>query len=196
MKGSFVGRGLIVITLSGLLAVSAALNIAQRRAIVDLARSRDDPSTGRLNEGAILPPLLAKDLRGNDVRLDPRNDNGSTVFYVFQPSCIWCARNLEAINHLASRRDSRFKVIGISPGARGEVNTYLMAHQMAFPVFVEISTKSAKTYKLGPTPQTIVVDNNGKLLKVWSGAFSGSTKAEIELFFHLELPDLNWSATT
>lgn len=181
--------------LIGVLAASLGLNVVQRAAIQKLESSLDAAnSLPQLRDGMAVSALAARDLSGHDVLLG-FDDRVSTVFYVFGPSCIWCERNLVSINQLASRPDGRFRFIGITTASRKDVTTYLGTRKVAFPVYADVSPRSAREYRLGITPQTIVVGKGGEVLKVWSGAFTGSVKPEVEAFFSIQLPELRWAPT-
>jgi hypothetical protein len=47
-----------------------------------------------------------------------------------------------------------------------------------------------KNYKLGSTPQTIVISPEAKVLQDWIGAYVGDQKSQVEAFFHVSLPGL------
>lgn len=49
-----------------------------------------------------------------------------------------------------------------------------------FPVY-EVSAESALAYRLGGTPQTIVVSPYGQVVKIWDGAYEGDLKREFEV---------------
>ncbi len=48
---------------------------------------------------------------------------------------------------------------------------------------------TVEAYHLGETPMTILLSPEGSVLKIWRGAYTGGTKASIEAYFHLKLPD-------
>ena len=53
-----------------------------------------------------------------------------------------------------------------------------------------LSPETLKTYKLGSTPQTIVISPEGKVLQDWVGAYVGDQKSQVEAFFQVTLPGL------
>jgi hypothetical protein len=67
----------------------------------------------------------------------------------------------------------------------------LAGHKLDFPVYTNLSEETRSAYRLGSTPETIVVDTDGKVIHAWVGAFTGSTKREIERFFSIHLPSLS-----
>lgn len=58
------------------------------------------------------------------------------------------------------------------------------------PVYKDLTELSKLTYKLGATPQTIVVSPEGKVIKNWMGAYSGDKAREVEEYFNVRLPGL------
>jgi hypothetical protein len=48
----------------------------------------------------------------------------------------------------------------------------------------------ASAYKLGGTPQTLVVSEDGKVMKNWKGAYMSNIQKEVEDYFHIDLPGI------
>jgi hypothetical protein len=67
---------------------------------------------------------------------------------------------------------------------------YVAKNELKFPIYARLSPETLKTYKLGGTPQTIVVSPDGRVLKDWVGAYAGDQKSQVEAFFHVSLPGL------
>ena len=61
---------------------------------------------------------------------------------------------------------------------------------LRFPVFSRLSDKTRQAYRLGSTPQLIVVSREGRVQKVWTGAFAGRIEREIESFFGVDVPGI------
>ena len=59
---------------------------------------------------------------------------------------------------------------------------------MQFPIYTDLAANSVLAYRLGGTPNTLVVSGDGRLLHQWRGAYSGSSKKEIEDYFGITLP--------
>jgi hypothetical protein len=47
-----------------------------------------------------------------------------------------------------------------------------------------------REYKLGGTPQTIVVSPQGQVTRIWSGAFAEDLQREVEDYFSVKLPGI------
>lgn len=59
-----------------------------------------------------------------------------------------------------------------------------------FPVYNDLSPHSTSSYKLGGTPQTLVISSEGRILKSWFGAYSGPVAQEVEEYFSIRLPGI------
>jgi hypothetical protein len=109
--------------------------------------------------------------------------------YIFKPECPWCARNLPNIKALAGHANGQYRVISLSLSNDG-LNDYVVQSGLNMPVYGNLPDIARTTYKLGGTPQTIVISPEGKVLKNWKGAYQGNTQREIERYFNVQLPGL------
>jgi hypothetical protein len=71
-----------------------------------------------------------------------------------------------------------------------DLKNYLTDKQIDMPVFLNPAEQSRSQYRLGPTPQTIVVSPDGKIIGNWIGAYNGVQEAEVVKFFGVNLPGL------
>jgi peroxiredoxin len=139
--------------------------------------------------GTSLPPIAAKGLDGQPATISYRPDELPTILYVFTPTCGWCTKNLQNIKALAERTKGKYRVIGLSLSS-DKLQDYVTRSDLTFPVYSDLSPGVTIKYRMGGTPQTIVISNEGKLVKEWKGAYMGNTKQEIETQFGLELPGI------
>jgi hypothetical protein len=129
--------------------------------------------------------LQVKDSGGQPARLD---FNGSqTVLYVFSPACHWCDRNQKNVQALARDRRASYRFVGLSlqallPGSKSA--------DIGFPVFTEPSKETTAQLKLGATPTTVVISKDGRVERVWVGAYEGAVGKEVAEFFKVQLPGL------
>ena len=66
----------------------------------------------------------------------------------------------------------------------------LREHPLGFPVYTKLAADVTWNYKLGGTPQTILVSPQGKVLRNWSGAFAGRQRDELQRYFPVRLPEI------
>jgi len=116
----------------------------------------------------------------------------ATVLHVFSPNCGWCERNLPNIATLADSIGGRFDVYGVSLTDK-DVDSYVRSRRISYPVVVA-SDEARVQYKLGGTPQTLVVAPGGRLIKNWRGAYQTTMLNEVESFFGVVLPGLSKEA--
>jgi peroxiredoxin len=67
---------------------------------------------------------------------------------------------------------------------------YVEEHQLKFPVYSGLKGETIQALGLGGTPQTIIVSPDGRVLKVWKGAYADNLRPEVEAYFGIQLPGL------
>jgi peroxiredoxin len=143
-----------------------------------------------LKSGTLAPSFEAVDLRGQAQLITyDKQGSRSTVLYVFTPPCPWCARNMDNIEALADKAGTQYRFVALSLSAEGLAD-YVSTNEFKLAVYSGLSPETVKTYKLGSTPQTIVISPEGKVLQNWIGAYTGDQKSQVEAFFHVTLPGL------
>ena len=143
-----------------------------------------------LKEGAVVPSITAYALDGSAAEIRFDSVPGPTVLYVFTPPCGWCTRNLPAAKALAENIKGRYRVLGLSLSSDG-LQKYVSDSGLQFPIYADISISTRSAYRLGGTPDTLVVSSDGKVMKHWQGAYVGSTKNEVEAYFNVTLPPVS-----
>jgi len=136
-----------------------------------------------------IDPVTALAMDGKPLTISYDGTNKPTVLYVISPSCIWCRRNQANINKLMDSKAGDFRFIGLSLGDSG-LKEYIEEHHFKFPVYTGLKEETIRLLGLGGTPETIVVSPEGKILKVWVGAYVERLRPEVEAFFGVELPGL------
>jgi peroxiredoxin len=143
-----------------------------------------------LAAGVVLPPIEAKDLDDHPQVVGYNPGNLPTLLYVFTPPCAWCAKNVSNLKTLAEGTRGRYRLIGLSLSS-DNLREYVSKNGLEFPIYKDLSPQVVVSYRLGGTPQTILVSDEGKLLREWKGAYVGNTKKEIEEYFGVKLPGIN-----
>lgn len=170
----------------GVLAASLTLNVYLG---VQLRAKAPEPALSALRVGDLLPAFQATRLQGSREWLRWTGQQQPTVIYIFTPPCAWCSRNATSIKTLALTRASGYRFIGISLSSKG-LQEHVQEHKFPFPIYADLDSKIAKALRLGPTPQTILVAPDGKVMSVWTGAYTADTKADIERTFAVTLPEV------
>lgn len=143
----------------------------------------------RLTEGDKVPPLTARDPQGNIAVFDYRTNQLPTVVFVISPTCGWCTKNIMNMRALAEKAGDRFQFVGFSLSSKN-LHDYVTQNKLNFPMYTDLPLNPTSDYKLGGTPQTIVVSPSGEVMKVWSGAFADTLQRDIEAYFGVSLPGL------
>jgi peroxiredoxin len=148
---------------------------------------RDDTTPSILRIGEVVPPLKAKDSLGHEEQLAYEGIL-PTVLYVFKPTCVWCQRNEPNIKFLAHQCARKYRFVAVSLTSR-DLGAFLAEHQLGFPTIADLDPDTRRAYKLGATPETVVLSSGGKVVKVWLGEFSSQNRRDIEHFFSVTLPE-------
>ena len=179
--------------LLGLLGMSLCLNLILGSAFLRTLRlPADRTDKGQLAQplapGTHVPPIEAFTPEGErrEVRFD--GENRSTVIYVHAPGCYWCRKNAENIQFVMEAAP-RFRYISLSLQAEAQFNARKPVLQVQ-STLIRPSAATIRAYRLGATPQTIVVTSQGVVERVWLGAFTGAIGKEVEDYFGIKLPGL------
>jgi hypothetical protein len=148
-----------------------------------------EQNTAKLAPGMTIDPVTIQGADGKPFSVSYVGTNKPTVFYVISPSCIWCRRNQANMDKLIAGKANEFRFIGLSLVDDG-LKEYVDGYHLQFPVYTGLTKETIQALGLGGTPQTIVVSPEGKILKVWSGAYIESMQPEVEAFFGIQLPGL------
>ncbi|MDT7807511.1 MAG: hypothetical protein QOJ70_1324, partial [Acidobacteriota bacterium] len=142
-----------------------------------------------LEVGTTVSPIKAHSLSGQTDVISYAEDDKPVVLYVFTPQCSWCARNLPNLKALLAHEQGAYGFVGLSLTDK-DVKDYAAKNGLDFPVYFNPAEDAMREYKLGGTPQTIVISREGKVLKNWVGAYTGQQQEEVEQFFHISLPGM------
>jgi peroxiredoxin len=169
------------------LVASVTLNIVQMRTINRLH------AVDAVAVGVRIPSLSVADLEGRRADL-PLAGALPTVLYVFSPQCGWCDANRAGIEALVRQVRGRYRVVGVSLTDR-DLETSLRARPLPMPIYHSPTAEAVTAFRLETTPQTIVLSPDGRVERVWQGAYAGRTHAAIQSFFGVNLPALSASGS-
>jgi len=173
-----------VFLLLGLLALNAALIVQNRN-----LNSSIQKGEAALVEGQSMPAIAGIDLEGREQIFDWGNDNRKTLLMNFSPRCGYCRANMPNWTAILQGIDkSAYRVVvvsSISDGAKEYIEKYKIKD---VPVIVEPEPKVLINYLMHITPQTILLNPDGKIEKVWVGKFVNEQKTNIEKALNVSLP--------
>jgi peroxiredoxin len=182
-----------------LLAISLAGNVILGLAFFRLTSGSTLPAAAQAprpsgpEPGTQLPAMDVQQLAGPRETIAFSSDARPTLIYVFTPSCQWCEKNLDNVKAVlaAAKESHRIVAVSLDPDAEA----YVRDVELGVPVYVNPSREVFESYGLGPTPQTLIVSPQGKVLKSWTGAYAGRMKKEVEEYFGTALPGFSRAGT-
>lgn len=160
--------------LVGILAFSNALLIRQNRAMRQGLRS-EEPSV--LQTGERVPSFAARTLKGDPLNVTYSGQGPNKLFLYFTPTCKFCVKQFAYWRNIVRQADSeRLEVIGLVSELEDVAKLEVFLSEMkssrdsAAPLnVVLVSDDVLRSYKLSPTPLTLIVSNTGIVEKAWVG---------------------------
>jgi hypothetical protein len=90
---------------------------------------------------------------------------------------------------LVENAGNRYRFVGLSLSSDQLVD-YVKENNLEFPMYTDLPILAMREYKLGGTPQTLVVSPKGQVTRIWSGAFAEDLQKEVEEYFSVKLPGI------
>lgn len=179
-----------ILILVGLLIFSLAINLLLARRVASLKRTISAMrSESRLELGDMLPAITAKDPQGRAAVLNYSETQLPTVVFIISPTCGWCTKNVMNMRALVEKAGNRYRFVGLSLTSDKLID-YVKENKLEFPIYTDLPFLTVREYKFGGTPETIVVSPQGKVIRIWSGAFAEGLQREVEGYFNVKLPGI------
>jgi len=141
-----------------------------------------------LKPGELVHSFAANTLSG-ERRMVNYAASAKTVLLLFRPGCPACERTLPYWKEIKAVCDRNgYQIFGISLDSSNNASDFLKANGLNLEVFAGVDAQFKITYKLNLTPLTIVIANDGKVERIWPGALTENSKAEVEKYFGIS-PD-------
>ena len=131
--------------------------------------------------GMSVPDLKGFDLSGKPVEVAYGKDPRKVLLLVYSPTCGFCAQNWPQWWDLMSalNRDA-VRPVAVDVTATS-TSVFLSEHRLnGFPVMNQVDPTARMRYRFQLTPQTILVDQDGKVEKVWSGVLNTAAVEELK----------------
>lgn len=186
-SGRRLSQALLLLLITGL-CIANWLLIKQNRTLkAAITHGARQPEF--LKQGQQVPPLAAKNLSGQRQVLNYA-DHAKTVLLVFLTQCEACERSLPYWREIAAAcARNQYQIFGISLDNAAKTKAFLTSQGLSLETLVDVDAATSEAYKLTLTPQTIVIDNNGKVERIWPGTFGKETKLEVEKYFGVSAVD-------
>jgi peroxiredoxin len=131
--------------------------------------------------GAQVPDLRGVDLEGKPVEVLYGKDSRKVLVMVFSPTCPFCDQNWPKWQQVISSLN-RSAVRPVLVDVTSTTTTsFVSQHQLSsLPVILKADPRATMDYHMHLTPQTILVDPNGKVEKVWTGVLNDAYLADLK----------------
>ncbi|WP_256757976.1 redoxin domain-containing protein [Cohnella sp. WQ 127256] len=125
--------------------------------------------TSSIRIGAAPPDFTATNTVGQSVTL--RGYEDQVVFLNFWASwCHPCVEEMPLIEEMYQSNEIDFELVSVNVGeSRGTVNEFLKAHDISFPVIIDVTGTISEAYQLVGLPATFIIDHSGKLRQIKLG---------------------------
>lgn len=120
--------------------------------------------------GSKAPDFTLVDLNGEKHKLSDYKGQG--VFLNFWGTfCPPCEREMPAINRqYQAFKDQGVQTLSVNIAETDfEVQNYVDRHELTFPVVIDKTKSVSTTYNVGSLPATVVIDPDGKVVKIITG---------------------------
>jgi peroxiredoxin len=174
-------------TLGAALLASNVLLAHQNRELK--AAVRTPAKALELKPGVDVPVIAGADTEGNPLNFAYGEDARKTLVLVFSPTCRSCKENMPNWQALIKgiNRES-FRIVAVSLKVDGVAEYLNQYHMPDMPVVADLDARTRLAYNFALTPQTMLIDSEGKAEKVWTGVLSGRDKREVEEAMKVRLP--------
>jgi peroxiredoxin len=170
------------IALGACCVVLLAMNVALIRQNRQLKKQASLPPPAlELPAGTAVPDLKGFDLSGKPVEVDYGKDSRKVLVLVYSPTCKFCAENWPRWwDLMSSLNRSAVRPVAVDVTS-SSTQDFLAEHRLSdFPVMNQIEPTARIRYRFQLTPQTMLIDTDGKVEKVWSGVLDSSAVEELK----------------
>jgi peroxiredoxin len=127
-----------------------------------------------------VPPLVGVDQKGEEVRVEYPSSK-KTVLFWFSAACPSCEHNLDFWKEIyQTHGNAGVRFFGVTRSGEEKTEELVAKFQLDFPIMIVSDFSLLDQYRVEVIPQTMLIDDNGIVRKVWPGALSESYKKEIE----------------
>lgn len=169
--------------LLAILAVSNVILLRQNRSMREGLR-RGEPAV--LQDGDRVPAFTAETLKGDPLTITYSGQGPKRLFLYFTPTCKFCVKQFPYWRNIIRQADSaRIEVIGVVSELEdvAKLETFLgemkSSRDSAAPMNVVLVPDGVlRSYKLSPTPLTLLVSNTGIVEKAWVGLWDEANVAQ------------------
>jgi len=127
-----------------------------------------------------VPSLMGINLKGEEFKVEYPS-SAKTVLFWFSPTCPSCEENLAFWKEIYQRHSSeKLRFVGVAQAEKNKVEEFIKRFQLEFPVLIVSDLSLVDQYKVEVIPQTMLIDTNGIVQKVWPGPLPEKYRKEIK----------------
>jgi len=163
------------------LAAAAALILVLAQKHRDLSRAYIElrRRATLLHAGDVVPTFSASTLDGRRVTIGATTaPEARQVLFILRTTCPYCRATLPVWERLADslRRVTTppIELYAISLDSAESTRAYARLHHLSYPVLLFPEPKLERLYRVGAVPQTVVLDNAGRVLYATTGLLDRS----------------------
>ncbi|EWG08544.1 thiol-disulfide oxidoreductase ResA [Cytobacillus firmus] len=124
-------------------------------------------------EGTAAPDFSLETLDGERMKLSDLRGKG--VFLNFWGTwCKPCEKEMPYMeNQYKKLKDKGVEILAVNIDESDfSVSTFVKRHNLTFPILMDRGSIVTELYNIGPIPTTILIDKNGKVVKVLTGTMT------------------------
>ena len=189
LKGQFLIRRATALAflMLGLLLLSMDVGLLRETRLLRRAVQTANDGPGPLSAGRTIPIIRGTSPDGTAVTVGYHDVAAKTVLLLFSPGCEPCETTAKDWKELIGKSRGQYRFVALSaiPDIHS-VEEFAARHRLSDILIIAKPDSSAREqYGLGFVPQTVVVNNDGVVEKVWPGALGTARRAELERYLGL-----------
>lgn len=190
MKLLFDKSQIIILFISLALLVSNGLLIWQN---INLkSQLKNQIALLETQEGDQIEKLRYKDLNNNEGEIEFAKDDRKQILLYFRTTCSFCKKQMNYWKNLVAKIDTaKFRISAITiEDDQAVVNDYIKSYNIENWDVLTVNAEDAKKAKFSATPITVVVNNQGKVEKVWIGMWRDSELKSVGEYFTVDFTNI------
>jgi peroxiredoxin len=132
-----------------------------------------------LNPEEKVPSLVGVDLEEKEIEIEYPSSKRTVLFW-FSSTCPSCEHNLEFWKEVYRNHGSEnLRFFGVTHSGEEKTGEFAKKFELDFPIVIVSDISLLDKYKVEVIPQTMLIDSQGVVQKVWPGPLSENYKKEI-----------------
>jgi cytochrome c biogenesis protein CcmG, thiol:disulfide interchange protein DsbE len=173
---------LIGIVLIIFLGVEDVLLILQNKQLKATINTLTTPQMEPLKTGDRLEPVKIQSFDGSRSDLIYSDSTKKYLLFLFSTTCPHCEKNIPIWQSLIASMDNHIKILGVSTQKLNETKQFIQGKIVNFRIVTAYEdTSFQRKYRVIGVPETILIDGEGKVEKVWMGELQPDQINEIKI---------------